>query len=236
MALPRIDKPLFKMKMPSIGKEVTYRPFLVKEEKILLMAQLSGVEKDIVLAIKQILQNCVQEDWFDADKLTTFDIEYMFLKLRAKSVNNIVSLTYQDLEDGKNYNFDVNLDDIELDYPDGHTNKIAITEDIGIIMRYPTVDDVQSIPVDLNYVEMLDALILKCIDKIYDKDNVYKADDEAPEELAHFIEGLDVNTFQKVREFFETLPKLVHKIEYKNSLGNERTIELRNLKDFFSWG
>lgn len=236
MALPRIDKPLFKMMMPSKQKEVTSRPFLVKEEKILLMAQMSGTEKDIILAIKQILQNCIQDEWFDADDLTTFDLEYMFLKLRARSVNNIVKLSYEDLEDGKRYDFDVDLDKIELTNNDKHTNKIAITDDIGIIMRYPTVDDVQSVSPELNYIEMLEELVYKCVDKIYDNENVYPASQELPEELRAFLEGLDVNTYQKIREFFETLPKLTHRITYTNSLNNERFVELRNLKDFFTWG
>lgn len=236
MALPRIDKPLFKMMMPSKQKEVTSRPFLVKEEKILLMAQMSGTEKDIILAIKQILQNCIQDEWFDADDLTTFDLEYMFLKLRARSVNNIVKLSYEDLEDGKRYDFDVDLDKIELTYNEKHSNKIAITDDIGIIMRYPTVDDVQTVSPELNYIEMLEELVYKCVDKIYDNENVYPASQELPEELRAFLEGLDVNTYQKIREFFETLPKLTHRITYTNSLNNERFVELRNLKDFFTWG
>lgn len=236
MALPKITSPLFQIKMPSTGKELTTRPFLVKEEKILLMAQQSGSDKDIVLAIKQILNNCIQDADFNPDHLTTFDIEYMFLKLRAKSVNNKVKLFYIDNEDEKQYEFEVNLDDVEIEMPKEDFTKIKITDDVGIIMRYPTVNTIQEIPEGLTYAELQEVMIEKCINKVYDADGVYSADDTTSEELVEFLDSLPVESYQKVKNFFDSIPTLKYTIKYKNSLGHDREIELSSLKDFFTWG
>lgn len=236
MALPKIDKPLFEMAIPSQDRVAKFRPFLVKEEKILLMAQQSGAEKDIVLAIKQILQNCSAEPNFNADDLATFDLEYMFIKLRARSVNNIVNLTYQDLEDDKTYDFEVDLDDIIMIKNEDHTNKIKITDSIGIIMKYPSVTLVDSIPETTDPLVVVEHLVKSCIDQIYDEEEVYLASESSPEELAEFIDGLDVQTYDKIRMFFDTLPRMKYEIKYKNSLGNDRVIELNKLTDFFTLG
>lgn len=236
MALPKISSPLFQIKMPSTGKELTCRPFLVKEEKILLMAQQSGNDKDIVLAIKQIINNCVQDKGFNPDLLTTFDIEYMFVKLRAKSVNNIVNLYYRDNEDNKQYEFSVNLDDVEISMPEKDATKIRVSDEIGIIMKYPTVNDIRDMPEELTYVELQEYMVEKCIDKIYDAEGLYNIEESTPEELEEFIDALPVDAYQSVKNFFDNLPTLTYTIKYKNSLDHEREIELSSLKDFFTWG
>ncbi len=236
MALPKIDKPLFEMVIPSQDKTVKFRPFLVKEEKILLMAQQSGAEKEIVLAIKQILQNCIAEDNFDVDQLATFDLEYMFIKLRARSVNNIVKLSYEDLEDKKTYDFEVDLDDIEVTKNPDHTNKIKINDEIGIIMKYPSITLVDSVPDTNDPLVVVDHLIKSCIDKIYDSEEIYLVSEQPPEELNDFIDNLDVQTYDKIRLFFDTLPRMKYEIKYTNSNGNERVIELNKLSDFFTLG
>lgn len=236
MALPKIDKPLFEMLVPSQDKMVKFRPFLVKEEKILLMAQQGGSEKEIVLAIKQILQNCCADPTFDVDQLATFDLEYMFIKLRARSVNNVVNLTYEDLEDNKTYDFEVNLDDIEVIKNPDHTNKIKITDSIGIVMKYPSVTLVDSIPETTDPLVVVEYLIKSCIDMIYDDEDVYVAAEQTPEELAEFIDSLDVQTYDKIRTFFDTLPRMKYEIKYKNSLDHDRVIELNKLSDFFTLG
>lgn len=236
MSLPKIDKPLFEIIVPSQNKAVKFRPFLVKEEKILLMAQQSGSEKEIVLAIKQIIQNCAADDKFDVDDLATFDLEYLFVKLRARSVNNIVKLSYEDLEDSKTYDFEVNLDDIEIVKSPNHTNKIKIDDEVGIIMRYPSITLVDTVPETSDPLVVVDFLIQSCIDKIYDSENVYVAKEQSPQELREFLDNLDVKTYDSIRQFFDTLPKMHYEIKYENSLGNERVIELNKLSDFFTLG
>lgn len=234
--LPKLDKPLFKMLWPSKNKEVLFRPFLVKEEKILLIAQESNSDKDITLAIKQILNNCIQDPEFKPELLTTFDLEYMFLKLRAKSVENIVTLSYEDTEDTKQYDFQVNLDKIELIRTEGHTNVVKVTDEVGIIMRYPTIDIMTSLPEDLDAYGLVDYLIKNCIEKIYDAETVYLPEDTTEEDLDTFINDLDVNTYKQISMFFDTMPKLEYTINYTNSMGSDRSIVLKNLKDFFIWG
>lgn len=236
MTLPKIQQPLFTMVQPSTGKEVTYRPFLVAEEKILLIAQQSDSDKDITLAIKQILNNVIQNTDFDPKNLTTFDLEIMFLKLRAKSVNNVVEVSFIDREDNKQYDFSINLDEIEIIFDPDNNPRIAINENVGIIMRYPTIDMLAELPDDIDYLEIVDQLVIKCISKVYTEDTVYAAEEYTPEEMKEFIDSLDVNTYDKIRNFFITLPKISHKLKYKNSLDHDREVELKTLKDFFMWG
>lgn len=236
MSLPKIDTPIFEMTIPSQDKVVKFRPFLVKEEKILLIAQQSDNDRDIVLAIKQILNNCVLDKDFDVEELATFDLEYMFLKLRARSVNNVIEVSYRDLEDDKVYNFEIDLDDVEIQKDENQNNKIKITDDIGMIMKYPSVQTINNIPENATGLDVVEYLVRSCIDKIYDEDNVYIVAEEPAEEVQTFIDNLDVETYDKIRLFFNNLPKMYHKIEYKNSLGNERSIELTSLRDFFTWG
>lgn len=236
MALPKIDKPLFEVLVPSLNKKVKFRPFVVKEEKILLMAQQSDDEKDMILAIKQVLQNCAQDPTFDCDDLATFDLEYMFLKLRARSVNNIIEVSYRDNEDEKVYDFQIDLDSVEMLTKAPSSNIIKISDTMGIVMQYPSVTILDKAPDNMKAAEMVEYLIRSCIDKVYDEENVYPADEETEEELKEFVDNLDLETFGKIREFFDNLPRMYYKIEYTNSLGNKRTIELQTLSDFFTWG
>ena len=235
MPLPKIDQPIFDMTIPSTGKKITFRPFLVKEEKILLIAQQSGNDTEIIRAIKQILNNCIQED-LDIDSLAIFDLEYMFLKLRSKSVNNVVKLSYRDNEDDEIYNFELDLDTIEIQMPENVSSKIEITENVGMTMKYPDASITDRMKDFENEVDLMTFFIVNCIDTIYDEDNVYIAAEFSEKEITEFLDGLDVKTFEKIREFFEDIPRLYHKIQYKNSMGSERSIELTSLKDFFMWG
>lgn len=235
-ALPKIDKPLFEMNVPSLNRTVKVRPFVVREEKILLTAQQSGEEKDIALAIKQVLQNCITDPTFDTDTLTTFDLEYMFLKLRARSVNNVIEVTYRDNEDQKTYDFTIDLDTVEMMQDKVVNNKIEINEEVGIIMRYPSVTILENAPSNLSPTDLVEFLVRSCIDQIYDSETVYPASECSEKELNSFIDSLDIETFNKIREFFESLPRLYHKIEYTNSIGNTKVIELTTLSDFFTLG
>jgi hypothetical protein len=235
MPLPKIDQPLFDMIIPSSGRKVTFRPFLVREEKILLIAQQSGNDSEIIRAIKQILNNCFIED-IDLNTFAIFDLEYAFLKLRAKSVNNVVKLAYRDTEDDEVYNFELDLDTIEIEMPKTINSKIEITKDVGMTMKYPSASITDRMKEFDNEVDLMTFFIVNCVDTIYDDENVYVADDFTEEEISEFLDGLDVKTFELIREFFESVPRLYHKIEYTNKVGNERTIELSSLKDFFMWG
>lgn len=236
MPLPKIEKPLFELTVPSQNRTVLCRPFVVREEKILLTAQLSGNEKDIVLAIKQVLVNCIEDPSFNAEDMTTYDLEHMFLKLRARSVNNIIEVSYKDNEDEKIYKFEIDLDEVEMLKDKEINNKIMITDDIGMILKFPSVSVLSAIPSEVDSTDLVEYLVLASIDQIFDENEVYPAKDQDEQELKDFIDNLDVETFDKLREFFNSIPSLYYKIEYKNSLGNERTIELTTLSDFFTWG
>jgi hypothetical protein len=237
MPLPRIKIPLFDVTIPSSKKQAKFRPFLVKEEKILLMAQSGGSRKEVINALIQVINNCVTNidgTALNVNELTTFDLEYIFLKLRAKSVDNIIKLQYVDHEDEKTYSFEVPLDDINVQYHEEHNTKIKVDDDIGIIMKYPKALDINTVDENETTEQFSISMLRSCIEKIYDTDSVYLANECTPEELDEFIDSLSVKAFTDIQKFFETMPKLYHKIEYTNSLGTERTIELSTLNDFFT--
>ena len=236
MTLPKIDKPLFSITIPSLKKECMFRPFVVREEKILLTAQQSGQEKDIITAIKQVINNCMQDESIDINSLALFDLEYIFIKLRARSVNNVVKLSYRDREDDKAYDFEVDLDEVEMLIPATANNNIKVTDNVGIIMKYPSVDIVKNIPENATAEQALSALMRNCIKDIYDDETVYNVSDYSEQELEDFIDDLQIHVFDEIRAFFDSAPKVYHKLTYTNSLGNERTIELSSLNDFFTWG
>lgn len=235
MTLPKVEKPLFELYVPSMDKSIKARPFVVREEKILLTAQQSGEEKDIILAIKQVLNNCIVDE-FDVDDLATFDLEYMFLKLRARSVNNMIEVSYRDNEDDKVYDFEIDLDEVELKMNKDISNIIMITDTLGIKMKYPSVTILDSVPDTENASDVVEYLIKSCIDQIFDEDSVYLSSQYSDEDIIDFLDSLDIQTFGKIRDFFNNLPQMYHKIEYTNKNGNIRTIELTTLSDFFIWG
>lgn len=231
MALPKIATPVFFITIPSTRKEFKFRPFLVKEEKILLMAQ-QGENTDILFALKQIINNCCFDE-INVDDLATFDLEYIFLKLRAKSVNNIVKLRYRDTEDDNIYDFEVNLDEIEVQFQDDISNKIQINEDVGMVLKYPNVKITEKLVGIQDQGELLNKILIHCIETIYDKENVYPASENTEQELVEFLENLDTKSFKKIEEFFSNMPKLSHELKYQNSLGHDRSIRLNSIQDFF---
>jgi hypothetical protein len=235
MPLPKIEHPIYELTLPSTGKRVSFRPFLVKEEKILLMAKQGGDEKEIIKSLKQVINNCIVDSDVDVETFATFDIEYFFLKLRSRSVNNIVSLSYKDYEDEKIYTVDVDLEDVEMVRDPKHTNKIKINGQIGVVMKYPSIDVFNK----LSSQEEDDAafeVIKKCIDVVYDTDNVYNAKDFSEKEIEEFVQNLDVNSLEKILEFFKTMPRLHYEVKYTNSLNHERVVPLDTLTDFFTLG
>jgi hypothetical protein len=231
--LPKIQHQLFEIEIPSLKKKVQFRPFLVKEEKILLIAAESDDDGDIIRALLQIINNCAQED-IDLSRLAIFDIEYVFLKLRAKSVDNIIELAYEDLEDGEERKFKVNLNDIELVTNEKHTNIIDVTDSVKMKMKYPTSELAAAVESAKTELEFLETMLVECVDSIYDDETVY--DSFSEEELKEFLDNLDSKTHVKIKEFFETMPRLYHAIEYTNKKGTERKIELKTVTDFFTLG
>jgi hypothetical protein len=197
------------------------------------MAKLSDQESDILLAIKQVVNNCALGE-FDVDAISLFDLEYIFIQLRAASVNDTVQVSYKDNEDEKIYDFEVKLKDIKVNFPEKIDNKIRITDTTGIVMKYPN----SSLYEDKEFLESGDdsffQLILRCVDKVYDENEVYETSAYSKKELEEYVENLDIKTFEKIQDFMINQPKLSYVIKYKNSLGNDREIELKTLSDFFT--
>lgn len=231
MALPRIDQPLFNLTIPSSKKEIKVRPFLVKDEKILLMALESEDTKQILTSIQQVVQNCIQED-IDVSLLPTFDLEYLFVRLRNLSVGNILKLQFK--EEDETINYELNLEDINVSFDEKHTKIIPIDDIYKIEMKYPTFNILAAAGVTELTTEKSFSFIGECIDKLFTDDEVWVLSDSTEKEKETFLEGLSVEAFKKINEFFDTSPKLIHTISYKTKNGTkERT--LQGLTDFFTF-
>ena len=233
MSLPKIQYPIFELTLPSNKETVTYRPFTVKEEKLLLISQESEEQKERIRAMRQIVNNCCFNLSQDIGLLPSFDLEYCFLKIRSKSVGNIVELNYRDLTDNKIYNFEVDLDELEVAFNENHKTSIKINDDLGIIMKYPTVELLNSIKTDIEDPETVFEVIKKCVATIYDEDNTYDTKDYTNEEITEFVESIPAKAFEDITEFFETIPVLKHELHYKDSDGTDKTITLQGIDDFF---
>lgn len=236
MTLPfdKMQAPQFECVVPSSKATVRFRPYLVKEEKILLIAKESEDPKQIYNAIVQIVQNCLI-DKIDVHDLPSVDLEYLFLQIHSKTVSNISELSFRDQDDQKIYKFTVNLDEIKVKETEGHSNKIAINDNLGLVMKYPSVRIIESIDAN-NDTELALELTRTCIDSIYDEDMVYVFSENSSIEQTEFVESLPLHVYEKIQQFFFTIPKLEHELVYTNSLGQERKIVLRGLTDFFTWG
>lgn len=233
--LPKLDHPIHNIEIPSLKKNYKFRPFLVKEEKLLLMAKEGGNDSDVLAAIKQIVNNCSLDPKLDISKLAVFDLEYIFLRLRAFSVDNKIKLSYKDNEDEKVYEFEIELDEVKVIFPEKIENTIKITSKSGLSLKYPSAalyEDKEFLSLDKDY---LFQLIIRCIENIYFEDQVYPAREYKRQELEDFLENLDIKTFQKIQEFLINVPKMNYTIKYKNSLEHDREIVLSSLNDFFTW-
>lgn len=233
--LPKSSNPIYKIELPILKKKFNFRPFLVKEERLLLIAKESEDSKDILSAVKQIVNNCSLSKDFDTNKITICDLEYIFLRLRAYSVDNIVKMTYIDSEDNKQYNFEVDLNNVKVKFPEKADKNIKITDNNGIILKYPDAglyEDDEFLSIDKDY---MFELIARCIDSIYVGEEIYKSSEYTLTEIKEYLESLDVKTYTKIEEFLVATPTIEHIIEYKNSFGNDRKIVLKSLNDFFTW-
>ena len=233
MTLPIINAPTYELTVPSTKEKITYRPFLVKEEKILLTAMETGGEGELVLALKQIITNCLI-DKIDLDSLATFDLEYIFLNLRSKSVGEVatVNVTCPDDEETQ-VPVEIPLDEVEVTFPEGHTNKVILTDTIGLTMKYPDFT-LASVTRESN-TEYLFMMIKGCIAQIIDGETIHERVDFNDKELDTFLDSLNSKQLEGVQNFFETMPKLVHEITFTNpKTKKENTMTLEGLDAFFA--
>jgi hypothetical protein len=233
MALPKLASAKYELTIPSTGERVEYRPFLVKEEKALLMAQTSGEQADILRAVKEVINACTF-DKVDANNLPTFDLEYIFINLRAKSIGEVVDLIVTCPDDNETkVSVKVNLMDVKCVNEVGHDTNIRLTDEIGMIMDYPKVDSVAHLSMD-DEVESMFGVIKACIRQVYDSNNVYEKVDMAEEDLNEFVESMTHEQFEKVQEFFNTMPKVKHSVKVTNPKTKvESEVVLQGMQDFF---
>lgn len=232
--IPKITHPLFDVTIPSTKKKTKVRPMLGREEKILLIAKQGRDKNEILSAVKNVVTNCIHDANLNLDTLTTFDIEYLFVKLRAVSINNVTKVTFLDNEDEKEYEFEIDLNNVEIKYPENVEKIIKISDTIGIELVYPAA----SLFEDTSFtsgdeIESFDKLICKCISKIFEGEKVYQSQFIEQGELIEFLDNLDIPNLNKIRAFVTNLPCLDHQIKYTNSVGTERQIVLKTLEDFF---
>lgn len=234
MSLPTISLPTYSLTLPSTKQVIRFRPFVVKEEKILLMAKEAQNITATLQAIKQIIQACILDPEINVDTFAGFDLEYFFLKLRAISVNNIIELMFQDKEDSKVYTFEVNIDQIEMTENPQHVNKIKVDDQYTLVLRYPPTIFDQDVSKATSETQALFAMLKKTLHKLYDADNIWLFDEFTDEQTTKFLEDLSITAYEEIKMFLETMPTIRHEISYKNTLGHERKIVLQSLFDFFT--
>ena len=237
MALPRLNTPTYELEVPSTDEKIKYRPFLVKEEKILLMAMESKDNAQIINAVKDIVSSCTFEK-LNVATMPMFDMEYIFLNIRAKSVGEVSKIKILCPDDKKTYaSVELDLTKVEVQVGDDHSNKIELTDDMGIIMTYPTIDSFLESGIEtVNASNMLD-VVGSCVLQIYEEkgEKVYHAKDQTKKELTEFIESMNSGQFKKLQSFFDTMPKLTHTIQVKNPKTKKTSdVKLTGLNDFFA--
>lgn len=237
MALPSVDVPRYELTLPSQDTKVQFRPFVVKEEKILLMAMESKDNNEIITATKEIINACTFEQ-LDVDKLPMFDVEYLLLQIRAKSVGEISKFKVICPDDKQTAtDVEVDLSKIEVQVDDEHTNKVVVDEErnLGIVLNYPSLEITKAgFDVNKTDVDTMFNVITSCIDHIFEGEKTYPAKDSTREELKLFLEELPQNTFLNIRKFFDTMPQLRHEVEVTNPKTNVKSkVIFKGLQDFF---
>ena len=238
MPLPKIATPTYELELPSTGKTIQYRPFLVKEEKLLVIALESEDTKQITTAIKAVLRNCILTKGVKVEALPTFDIEFLFLNIRGKSVGEDLEVNILCPDDGKtSVPVSINLDDIVVQKSENHTNQIKLDTKIMMEMKYPSLDEFIKNNFDFNDTNQMDQsfkLIASCIDKIYTEDDVWASEDCTKKEMNDFLESMNSQQFKEIEAFFTTMPKLSHTIKVKNpKTKGESDVVLEGLASFF---
>ena len=240
MPLPKIATPSYELELPSTGKTIQYRPFLVKEEKLLVIALESEDIKQITNAIKAVIRSCILTKGIKVETLPTFDIEYLFLNIRGKSVGEDISVNLTCPDDNETQvTVDVNLDDIKVEKSDDHTNQIKLDTNLMMELKYPSLNEFIKNNFDpndtsKNPMEQSFDLVGSCIDKIYNEDEVWVAADCTKKEIKDFLESMNSAQFKQIEKFFETMPKLSHTIKVKNPKTKvESDVVLEGLASFF---
>ena len=237
MPLPKIVTPSFELTLPSNKKKIKYRPFLVKEEKILILAIESGGMKEITMAIKDVLKNCVLTRGVKIDELPTFDIEYLFLNIRARSIGESIDLVITCPDDGKTQvTTQIYIDEVKVKTNKDHTQDIKIDDTYTIRLKYPSLD--QFVDENFTFEEKESdntlSLVASCIEMVFSKDEAWEGKDSTQEELVEFLEQLNSSQFKEVQKFFDTMPKLSHDIEVENPETKVKsTVTLDGLASFF---
>lgn len=232
MALPSLAVSKYELTIPSTEEVIEFRPFLVKEEKMLLLAQQTGDEKDIIKAVENIINECTFKK-VDAKKLPIFDLEYIFVQLRAKSIGETSQVTYTCQDDGETkVELEINLDDVVCEKSEDYTNKIELTDKIGVIMTHPRISTISGMNMD-------DAnsgfeIIKSCISQIYDDEQVYDRNDISKKELDEFVNSMSHQQFTKLQSFFEDMPRVRYRTKIKNpKTGVESDLVIEGLQNFF---
>lgn len=233
MPLPKIDQPIFTVELPSTQKPISFRPFTVKEEKVMLIAQESKDRDQIVNAVKQIINNCLTDD-VNIDKLPTFDIEFLLVQLRAKSVDNIVEFKLKDEDTEEQVEVEMDLNEIQVIRDEDHKPLIQLTDDIHMQMRYPTFNELALLLTsEESSQDAMYDIMVSCIDMIIQGEDVHKLRDYTKEEVDDFIGSLNKKHLAAIKQFFDTMPKLRHEINYKNSAGDDKTFVIQGMDAFF---
>jgi len=239
MPLPKISTPTYELELPSTEQTIKYRPFLVREEKLLVLALETEDTKQITNAIKTVIKNCIETKAIKVESLPTFDIEYLFLNIRGKSVGEEIEVNIICPDDEEtSVPVKINLDEIQVQKSEGHTNKIKIDDKIMMEMKYPSLEQFIKSNFDFNSDSQMEQsfdLISSCIDKIYTEDEVWVSSDVTKKELTDFLEQMNSSQFKEIEKFFETMPKLSHKVKVKNpNTKIESEVTLEGLSSFFA--
>ena len=239
MPLPTIATPTYELELPSTGKKVKYRPFLVKEEKLLVLALETESTKDISNAIKTVLKNCIQSRGVKVENLPTFDIEYLFLNIRGKSVGEEIEVNLISPDDEvTEVPVTIDIDDIKIQKSEDHNNKVKLDESLIMEMKYPSLDQFIKSNFDFKDETTMDQsfdLIASCIDKIYNEEEVWSTADCTKKEVKEFLEQMNSMQFKEIEKFFETMPKLSHSVTFTNPKTKvESTVVLEGLSSFFA--
>jgi len=234
MALPKLDVPVYELEQPSTGETIKYRPFLVKEQKTLMMASESNDDKEIKEALAGIISSCTFAK-IDPYKLPLFDIEFLFLRIRGKSVGEKIDLNLLCPDDNETrVKKTINLEEIGVNMKVGHTNEVKITDNIKILMKYPTLDDMTDINYETNAIEDVFSMIKKCVHEIHDGEKVYNKVDMSDSELQEFVENLTTEQFENLSNFFESMPKVQHSVEVTNPKTKKKgEVVIEGIQSFF---
>ncbi len=237
MGLPKIDQPLFELTVPSTEKKIAFRPFTVKEEKILLIARESNEIEQVVLAVKQIINNCCPD--VDVETLAVFDLEYLMLQLRAKSVNNEIKFNITDPDTEEQVELVVDVDDIQISRNPDHSKKIQLNDQYFMMMRYPTINELsslQSLDSDEPAESVLFNTMISCIETLVDDstDEVYNFGEFSQEEIEDFVSQFTSSSVKQIQDFFATSPKMKYSVPYKDSTGKDKTFNMEGLDTFFT--